>query len=76
VVPATHYGMSADYPLEMLVTVIFEELGEKTKLTLRHVGIPTGADRDEANVSWSLFRQACRSTLNNSTAIDGLLQDI
>lgn len=75
-VPATHYGMSADYPLEMLVTVIFEELGEKTKLSLRHVGIPTGADRDEASVGWSLFRQACRSTLNNSTAIDGLPQDI
>jgi uncharacterized protein YndB with AHSA1/START domain len=53
VVPATHYGMSADFPLEMLVTVTFEKIGEKTKLTLSHVGIPAGADRDGANVGWN-----------------------
>ena len=38
-VPATQYGMSADFPLEMLVTVTFEEIGGKTKLTLSHIGI-------------------------------------
>lgn len=48
VVPATYYGMSADFPLEMLLTVTFEEHGGKTKLTLRHVGIPAGADSDNA----------------------------
>jgi uncharacterized protein YndB with AHSA1/START domain len=53
VVPATQYGMSADFPLEMLVTVTFEEIEGKTKLTLRHVGIPAGADRDGANVGWN-----------------------
>jgi uncharacterized protein YndB with AHSA1/START domain len=53
VVPATQYGMSADFPLEMLVTVTFEEIGGKTKLTLSHVGIPAGADRDGANVGWN-----------------------
>jgi uncharacterized protein YndB with AHSA1/START domain len=53
VVPATQYGMSADFPLKMLVTVTFEEHEGKTKLTLRHVGIPAGADRDGANVGWS-----------------------
>jgi uncharacterized protein YndB with AHSA1/START domain len=52
VVPATQYGMSADFPLEMLVIVTFEEHEGKTKLTLRHVGIPAGADRDGANVGW------------------------
>jgi hypothetical protein len=45
--------MSADFQLEMLVTVTFEDLGEKTKLTLHHVGIPAGADRDGANIGWS-----------------------
>ena len=53
VVPATHYGMSADYPLEMLVTVTFEEHEAKTKLTLTHVGIPAGADRDGARQGWN-----------------------
>src|ERR671919_1560212 len=36
VVPATHYGFSADFHLEMLVTVIFEDQNGKTKLTLKH----------------------------------------
>lgn len=34
VVPASHYGMSGDWPLELLVTVIFEENDGKTKITL------------------------------------------
>ena len=53
VVPATYYGMNPDMPLEMLVTVTFEEHQGKTKLTLRHVGIPAGADRDGAQQGWS-----------------------
>ena len=53
VVPATYYGMNADMPLEMLVTVTFEEHEGKTKLTLHHVGIPAGADREGANQGWS-----------------------
>lgn len=39
IVPATHYGMEG-FPLEMLVTVIFEELANgKTQMTLTHTGI-------------------------------------
>ncbi|HEY7570108.1 MAG TPA: SRPBCC domain-containing protein [Nitrososphaeraceae archaeon] len=53
VVQATKYGMSADFPLEMLVTVTFEEIREKTKLTISHVGIPAGADHDGANIGWN-----------------------
>ena len=53
VVPATHYGMSADFPLEMLVTVTFEEHEGRTKLTLTHAGIPSGADRDGARQGWN-----------------------
>jgi uncharacterized protein YndB with AHSA1/START domain len=53
VVPATHYGMSADFALEMLVTVTFDEDDGKTTLTLQHVGIPAGAERDGAYVGWN-----------------------
>lgn len=54
VVPAAHYGMSADYPLEFLVTVTFEDHNDgKTKLTLRHAGLPAGADRDNAGAGWN-----------------------
>ncbi len=53
VVPATHYGMSADIPLEMLVTVTFEEQKGKTKMTLRHAGFPAGTTSDLANAGWN-----------------------
>ena len=53
VVPASYYGMTGDMPLEMLVTVTFEDIGGKTKMTLRHAGIPAGEDRDGANEGWS-----------------------
>lgn len=53
IVPATHYGMSADFPLEMLVTVTFEEEAGKTRLTLEHTGLPPGEDLDNCRVGWS-----------------------
>ena len=53
VVPASHYGMTSDFPLEMQVTVTFEEISGKTKLTLRHAGIPSGKDQDGARQGWS-----------------------
>ena len=54
VVPATYYGMSADYPLEMLVTVTFEEIEGKTKLTLQHtLGPVTASERDLCQQGWS-----------------------
>jgi uncharacterized protein YndB with AHSA1/START domain len=53
VVPATHYGMSPDLPLEMLVTVTFEQQEGKTRLTLKHVGFPPGEDYDGANQGWN-----------------------
>ena len=32
VVPASHYGLSADFPLELQVTVMFEDYDGKTKI--------------------------------------------
>jgi len=54
VVPATHYGMQDDFPLEMLVTVTFEDTpGHKTKMTLRHCGLPAGTMQDMAGAGWN-----------------------
>ena len=53
VVPATHYGLSSDFPLEVEVTVTFEEQDGKTKMTLRHSGIPAGKMRDMTGVGWN-----------------------
>lgn len=41
-IPASTYGLEGDWPDELLVTVTFEDLDGKTKLTLRHAGIPAG----------------------------------
>jgi uncharacterized protein YndB with AHSA1/START domain len=50
VVPASFYGMDGDWPIEMLVTVTFEEQGGKTKLTLRHSGTVGVSDEDLKNM--------------------------
>ncbi len=55
VVSASHYGMTDDIPLEMRISVTFEDQGGKTKMTLRHVGLPAGENRDGANQGWNEF---------------------
>jgi uncharacterized protein YndB with AHSA1/START domain len=52
VVPASHYGMD-DFPTETELTVTFEEDDGRTKLTLRHVGMPTGDMADQAEAGWN-----------------------
>jgi uncharacterized protein YndB with AHSA1/START domain len=41
IVPAAHYGMPGDWPLVLDVRLTFENENGKTKLTLRHRGIPS-----------------------------------
>jgi uncharacterized protein YndB with AHSA1/START domain len=53
VVPGSHYGMPDDFPLEMLVTVTFEDIGGKTRMTLRHAGMPAGEMADGAGQGWN-----------------------
>ncbi|MBI2029604.1 SRPBCC domain-containing protein [Candidatus Gottesmanbacteria bacterium] len=52
VVPASHYGMGKDFPMEMIVTVTFEDLGNKTKMILKHEGMPE-SDSKGAQQGWS-----------------------
>jgi uncharacterized protein YndB with AHSA1/START domain len=53
VVPATYYGMSPDFPAEMLVTVTFEVQAGRTRLTLRHAGLPSEDMRDLTRAGWN-----------------------
>jgi len=53
VVPASYYGMPGEWPLELLVTVSFEETGGRTKMTLRHEGLPEGLMREQCEAGWS-----------------------
>jgi len=54
VVPSTYYGMSG-FPMEMLISVTFEEKGNRTMLTLVHSGIESVNDIDRGNMhtGWS-----------------------
>ncbi len=54
IVPASHYAMEGDFPLEMLVTVTFEDAGPgKTRMTLKHEGLPVGEHLSGANEGWN-----------------------
>jgi uncharacterized protein YndB with AHSA1/START domain len=52
VVPATYYGMGADYPLVARIVVTFEESAGKTKMTIRHEGVPAGTI-DDMTTGWN-----------------------
>lgn len=52
IVPASTYGMGGDWPLELLVTVTFEDLGRRTGVILRHEGIPD-SEKAAAEAGWN-----------------------
>jgi uncharacterized protein YndB with AHSA1/START domain len=53
IVPASFYGMTGDWPKELLVTVTFEDQKGKTKFTLKHEGLPPGMMIDMTRAGWS-----------------------
>jgi len=53
VVPASHCGIPSEWPMELQVTVTFEEHEGRTRLTLRHAGFPAGEGADQAGVGWN-----------------------
>lgn len=52
VVPASHYGFESEFPMEMQVTIRFEDQDGKTKLTLTHSGMPV-SEGEGASTGWS-----------------------
>ena len=53
IVPAAHYGFEEEFPLEMRVTVTLEDAGEKTRLVVRHEGLPAGEQSEGATAGWN-----------------------
>ena len=53
IVPASYYGMKGEWPLELLVKITFEEHNGKTKMTLKHVGMPDDKNRKGAEMGWN-----------------------
>jgi uncharacterized protein YndB with AHSA1/START domain len=52
VVPGSHYGLGHDFPLEMQVTITLEDVEGKTKMTLKHVGLPENMS-DMTSTGWN-----------------------
>jgi uncharacterized protein YndB with AHSA1/START domain len=75
VVPASAYGMKSEMPLEMLVTVTFEDLAGKTQVTLRHAGLPAGSDQDGAEQGWSESFEKLAASLAEVSPGTGLITD-
>jgi uncharacterized protein YndB with AHSA1/START domain len=65
VVPASYYGMSPEYPLEMHVIITFEDLGGKTKLKIEHSGMPNATEGDGASKGWSESLDKLAESLKN-----------
>ncbi len=53
VVAASHYGFGDDFPVELKVTITFEEVDGKTKMTLQHEGFPAGEMREMTTAGWN-----------------------
>lgn len=53
VVHGSYYGMGDDFPMEMIVTLTFEDIGGKTKMTLKHAGMPGAEMSDMTSQGWN-----------------------
>ena len=51
-IPASDLNMQGNWPMELLVTVTFEEIGGKTKMNLQQVGVPQEM-YDECTKGWN-----------------------
>ena len=53
VISPSQYGMGPEFPDEMIVDVTFEDLGGKTKITMRQIGMPASKMKDMAGAGWN-----------------------
>ncbi len=65
-VPATAYGMGADFPLVTLVTVTLEDTASGTRMTMTHAGIPEGRSADDAATGWAESFEKLATSLNDA----------
>jgi uncharacterized protein YndB with AHSA1/START domain len=71
IVPSTDYGLAADIPLELQLTVTFEESRGNTRLSLRHAGIPQGDTAELTEAGWNESFEKLESFLSEELARRG-----
>jgi uncharacterized protein YndB with AHSA1/START domain len=71
-VPATYYGMSAEFPLEVQVLITFEEEDGKTMLSLHYPGIEGISDTDLRNMEdgWHTSLNKLETVVKNQVRIN------
>jgi uncharacterized protein YndB with AHSA1/START domain len=52
IVPASAYGISVEWAADAQIALTFEDLAGKTRLTLKHSGVPEGKDGDLTEEGW------------------------
>lgn len=53
IVPASYYGFEEDFPLTMEIVLQLDEINTKTRMTLKHIGIPEGKMTEETKRGWN-----------------------
>jgi uncharacterized protein YndB with AHSA1/START domain len=53
VVMASHYGMTGEWPSELIATETFDEENGRTRFTLRHEDFPSAQDSEMARAGWN-----------------------
>lgn len=53
VVPPAYYGQPGEWGKELALTLTLEDLGGKTRMTLRCAGLPEGLAREQAETGWN-----------------------
>ena len=68
VVPASYYGMNGDTPVELFVSLTFEDLDGKTSFTLRHIGIDSMDAMERKNMAqgWNESLDKLEAFLNSA----------
>lgn len=51
-VHGSFYGMPEDFPEELLITVTLEDQGDKTRMILKHQGVPAGEMSQMTEQGW------------------------
>ena len=64
VVPASHYGMQSDFPLEVEITLLLKDINGKTEITLIHKGLPAGSMKDMTGIGWNEMFDKLAESLN------------
>lgn len=65
VVPATVYHMSSEFPLECIVEIVFSDVVDGTKITLKHSGIPE-VDLKNCTLGWEECLNKLGALVENS----------